>query len=91
LLATFSGARACSGGRGQILFATLDGCRTCRPAATTTSAAVRHTGGAASVGRIDALHRAFDRVAVKWCGANKQDRQKHKSCGGSNTFHPNLP
>jgi hypothetical protein len=42
------------------------------------------------MGRIDALHRAVS-VAVKWCDANKQDSQKHKSCGGSNTFHPNLP
>lgn len=88
LLATFASARACGCGRWKILFATLDGCRTCRP---TTSAAVRHSGDAPSIGWILARHRAFDRVAVKWSGGNKQGSQKHESCDGCNAFHPTLP
>src|SRR5207248_3221122 len=88
LLAAFASARAGGCGPWKILFATLDGCRTRRP---TTSAAVRHTGDAPSIGWILARHRALDRVAVKWSGGNKQDSQKHESCDASNAFHPTLP
>jgi hypothetical protein len=51
---------------------------------------VRHAGDAASIGRIDPLHRAV-RVDVNWSGANKQNSQKHESCDGSNAFHPSPP